>query len=140
MRLRVQGPKVRAGGSRGMKGLQNPKWGSGVRFRQGRAGLAAVDRAKGGWAAARQPRPDTTSSYPSARVRPQVLEIGAIDGLQGLQLVVLSLRVALRRLVPATPGGPAAPGHSSAVSQAERPGGSGWAQTPLRGRDSGRGF
>ena len=111
-----------------MKGLQNPKLGSGVRFRQGRA--------KGGWAAARQPRPDMPSSYPSARVRPQVLEVGAIDGLQGLQLVVLSLRVALRWLVPATSGGPAAPGHSSAVSQEELPCGSGWAPGSTPGAGS----
>lgn len=35
--------------------------------------------------------PDQPRSYPSARIRPQILEVRAVNRLQGLQLVVLSL-------------------------------------------------
>lgn len=55
--------------------------------------------------------PDQPRSYPSARIRPQILEVRAVNGLQGLQLVVLSLRIALLRLCPAASRGPAAPSH-----------------------------
>lgn len=55
--------------------------------------------------------PDQPRSYPSARIRPQILEVRAVNGLQGLQLVVLSLRIALLRLSPAASRGPAAPSH-----------------------------
>lgn len=56
-------------------------------------------------------RPDQPRSYPSARIGPQILEVRAVNGLQGLQLVVLSLRIALLRLGPAASRGPAAPSH-----------------------------
>lgn len=55
--------------------------------------------------------PDQPRSYPSARIRPQILEVRAVNGLQGLQLVVLSLRIALLLLGPAASRGPAAPSH-----------------------------
>lgn len=69
-------------------------------------------------------------SYRSARVRPQILEVGAVNGLQGLQLMGLSLRVALWRLVPATPGDPAAPGHRNAPATAGPARGGGGARGP----------
>lgn len=77
------------------------------------------------WAATPQHRPYQPRSYRFARVRSQVLEVGAVDGLQSLQLMLLPLRVALRRLVPAAPGGPTAPSHGDAVAQAGRPCGGG---------------
>lgn len=55
--------------------------------------------------------PDQPRSYRSARIRPQILEVRAVNGLQGLQLVVLSLRIALLRFSPAASRGPAAPSH-----------------------------
>ncbi|MEJ1278586.1 hypothetical protein NN561_009508 [Cricetulus griseus] len=56
-------------------------------------------------------RPDRPSSYRSARIRTQILEVRAINGLQGLQLVILSLRIAFLRLSPAASRGSAAPSH-----------------------------
>lgn len=88
-------------------------------------GLAWGGRAKGSWAAARQCLEDEPRSYRSACVRSQVLEVGAVDGLQGLKLVVLSLQVALRWLVPAAPGNPTAPSHGKAAADAGPPRGGG---------------
>lgn len=55
--------------------------------------------------------PDQPRSYRSRRIRPQILEVRAVNGLQGLQLVVLSLRIALLRFSPAASRGAAAPSH-----------------------------
>lgn len=123
----------------GIKGLQNPKEG-------GQLG-------SGGWAwpeevAPREAGPQQTSrdprsqprSYRSARVRPQILEVGAVNGLQGLQLVGLSLRVALWWFVPAAPGHSTAPSHRNAAAEAGPLRGGGGGQAPdsqarLRNRD-----
>lgn len=110
-----------------------------------RPGLARGGRAEGGWAAASQPRPEEPRSYRSARVRSQILEVGAVNGLQGLQLVGLSLRVALWRLVPAAPVDSTAPSHRNAAAKAGQPrgGAEGRSRIPklgsAPGTDPGRG-
>lgn len=88
--------EAKSGGTGKMKSLQDLR---------GRPNL------EGFWLGHVRRRPDQPRSYPSARIGPQILEVRAVNGLQGLQLVVLSLRIALLRLGPAASRGPAAPSH-----------------------------
>lgn len=101
--------------------------------RPGRAWPGEAERMEAGLQQAS--RISEPRSYRSARVRSQVLEVGAVDGLQGLQLVVLPLGVAVRRLVPAAAGSPTTPSHCNAGATAGRPrsGGGGPGRASERG-------